>query len=169
MSKSFIFPVFFFLSWLYAALAFSQCAPGIPSAGNPGCIPLNQPGSPYYQHDAVPAEPVTPPVAWADQWGAIAMDASSGKAGTVSGSSNKAKAESEAMERCGENGGLKCKLLITYHNQCVAATQNINGGVIFAVSAPETSKAENTALSDCGGADACRVIYSRCSYPKRIQ
>lgn len=153
---------------IHSSAAISQCAPGIPSAGNPGCIPPNQPNSPYYQDNATSIH-LPPTAIWADQWGAIAVDASSGRAGTVSSSSSRTKAESEAMDRCSENGGIQCKLLISYHNQCVAATQNFNGGVIFAVSAPTTNTAESAALSDCGGRDSCRVIYARCSNAKRIQ
>ncbi|WP_448098340.1 DUF4189 domain-containing protein [Luteibacter yeojuensis] len=118
------------------ALAFTthasaQCAPGIPSAGNPGCVPTNQPNSPYYQESG-PTQPPAQAAVWADRWGAIAIDDNSGKGGTVSSAASKSNAESEAMQRCVDNGGIQCKLMITYRNQCVAASQKLTGGQIVA-------------------------------------
>ena len=145
--------------------AWGQCAPGIPSAGNPGCIPSDQANSPYYQGQSAPA--YAPRIKWADKWGAIAVDEATGTAGTVSASANKGKAEGQALARCAENGGKGCKLIFTYHNQCVAVTQAIRGGGMFAVSAPDEPTASRLALEDCG--KDCHVLYSRCSLPERIE
>lgn len=145
------------------ASAWGQCAPGIPSAGNPGCIPPDQANSPYYQS----APTYAPRTRWADRWGAIAVDEATGTAGTVSASANKDKAEGQALARCAENGGKACKLIFTYHNQCVAVTQALKGGGMFAVSAPDEPTASRLALQDCG--KDCHVLYSRCSLPERIE
>lgn len=73
------------------------------------------------------------------------------------------------MQRCAENGGSNCILLFTYHNQCVAVAQPVKGGRMYAVGAPPSDNVEQLALNNCGGEKICRVIYSRCSEPERIQ
>lgn len=155
--------LFLLYSIVFSSSIYSQCAPGVPSAGNPGCIPPDQANSPYYQGDTAPT--YAPKIVWLDRWGAIAVDEATATAGTVSASANKSKAEGEALTRCSENGGKNCKLIYTYHNQCVAVTQAIKGGAMFAVSARDEASASQIALDDCG--KECRVLYSRCSLPVR--
>lgn len=150
---------FFFL--VFSSPIYAQCAPGIPSAGNPGCIPPDQANSPYSQEQ--PAPTYSPRTIWLDRWGAIAVDEATGKAGTVSASASKGKAEGEALTRCSENGGQNCKLIFTYHNQCVAVTQALKGGAMFPVSARDEASASRLALEDCG--KDCHILYSKCSLP----
>lgn len=95
---------------LLSSAVYAQCAPGIPSAGNPGCIPPDQYNSPYSQ-SAAPAQ--VPPVKWADRWGSVAVDEKTGKFGTVSQSAAKAKAESQALDRCASAGGTSCQIYMT--------------------------------------------------------
>jgi len=84
-----------------APLAWSQCAPGIPSAGNPGCIPPNQPNSPYYQGDDAETQAQTQPAAvWADRWDAIAIDSDVGQAGVIANIPSKNEAMDIAVKTC---------------------------------------------------------------------
>jgi len=84
-----------------APLAWSQCAPGIPSAGNPGCIPPNQPNSPYYQGDDAETQAQTQPAAvWTDRWDAIAIDSDVGQAGVIANIPSKNEAMDIAVKTC---------------------------------------------------------------------
>lgn len=147
------------------ALTYGQCAPGIPGAGNPGCIPPTQPNSPYY-HTAEGA-PIKAPPQWADRWAAVALDTDLGKAGTILDQSSKSDAESIALENCRNDGGVNCKILISYHNQCAAVAQHSAGGKVFASSAYPQEQAQNRAMAQCGDS-SCHLIYSECSLPQKL-
>lgn len=146
--------------------AFAQCAPGIPGAGNPGCIPPNQPNSPYYQTGN--GAPIKAPPTWADRWGAVALDTDMGKAGTILDQSNKADAESTALSNCRNDGGQNCRVLISYYNQCAAVAQKSSGGEVFASSAYPQEQAQKRAMSSCKDS-SCHIIYSECSLPEEIK
>ena len=151
-----------------SSTAYAQCASGIPSAGNPGCIPPDQYNSPYSQS----AAPASAPVAkWADRWGSIALDDKTGKLGTVSQSAAKEKAESQALDRCADNGGLSCQIALTYTNQCVAVAQVPTGGPVHMLSGAYLPETETAVLKKCerDGNGKCQIAYSKCSYAERIQ
>lgn len=65
-----IYKLLAFVSLVYSSVGWTQCAPGIPDAGNPGCIPPTAPGSPYGQPDSAGDSPTFPPPApiWEDRW-----------------------------------------------------------------------------------------------------
>ncbi|WP_425492570.1 DUF4189 domain-containing protein [Luteibacter aegosomaticola] len=153
------------LCFVWTSAPFAQCAPGIPSAGNPGCIPPDRQNSPYYQNQE-PLPPSTPIATWADRWGSIAMD-DNGAAGTVVDQTSESAARKEALARCEENGGKKCETVLSYHNQCAAVAQMPSGGPVFASRAPKQSEAESNSVANCGQ-KGCTVVYSRCSLPQRI-
>ena len=144
--------------------AHSQCAPGIPGAGNPGCIPPSQPNSPYYQADS--GAPITPPPTskWESRWGAVAIDSDAGTPGAIVGRTSKSDAERVAMDICQHNGGSKCKVLISFYNQCAAVSQSPKGGSLFARSAFPQQPAEERALKQCGDSTP-QVLFSECSMP----
>jgi hypothetical protein len=156
---------------IYAPLAWSQCAPGVPSAGNPGCIPPNQSNSPYYQGGAdqqqAPQQAPQPQAVWADRWGAIAMDRKTGQAGTVEGQASKSKAEETALSYCSRSGGQNCEVILSFHNQCAAVV--LGGGGWGYSGGPTPEVAQEVAIGRCGHGDACKVVYSKCSYAERIQ
>jgi len=148
-------------------LVIAQCAPGIPSAGNPGCIPPNQPNSPYYQ-GALDTAPVQGnPVRWADSWGAIAFDTGRGHYGAVKDLDSRREAQDAAIGMCESQGGKECKIAIAYHNQCAAAAQNPAGGPIGTAGAATRDGARTLALRSCGESE-CQVIYTECSTARRI-
>jgi hypothetical protein len=160
--------VFFSMAMLLSSTGYAQCAPGVPSAGNPGCIPPDQDNSPYSQSAAPPQAPAAK---WADRWGSVAVDEKTGKFGTVSQSASKARAESQALDRCANAGGSSCQIYMTYNNQCVAVAQVPSGGRIHATRGPYLGDTEKSALNDCGsdGKGECQITYSKCSYAERIQ
>lgn len=153
---------------LYAPLAWSQCAPGVPSAGNPACIPPNQANSPYYQGDtAVPQQPNPQPQAvWADRWGAIVIDKMGKGQGTVTGYSNKSAAIDAAMKECISHGAPNCELMLTYHNQCAAVAWNPHN--LATAGAPTESLAKSDAIKRCGET-SCQIVYSACSMAERVR
>ena len=145
----------------------AQCAPGVPSAGNPGCIPLDRPNSPYFQGnpDQLQNQDTRPRPVWADRWGAIATDEKTGDAGTVEGLPNKRDAERTALSICARNGAKNCRVDLTFHNQCAAAA--LGNGKLSEVGRASKEEAEQAALSRCGS--SCKIVYSACSLPERIQ
>lgn len=162
---------FALLGCLFAPLAWSQCAPGIPAAGNPGCIPPDQAGSPYYQGNAAQnAAPQQPQPAWANRWGAIATDAQTGQAGTIEGQQSKAKAEQAALAICAMRGAKGCKVVLAFRNECGAAV--LGGGHLSVAGGATQQEAEQTTMAMCnerGNGAACTVVYSKCSYAQRIR
>lgn len=148
----------------------AQCAPGIPTAGNPGCVPPTAPGSPY----ALPGEnppgnlPVPQQVRWADSWGAIAYDRDEAKAGNAEDQPSKDAANETAIDYCHKNGGNTCRIVLSYHNQCASAAQRAEGGgMVYFSSAAEQSDADANALRRCG--TGCITVLSKCSLPRRIE
>ncbi|MGA7439307.1 MAG: DUF4189 domain-containing protein [Luteibacter sp.] len=153
-----------------AGAAAAQCAPGIPSAGNPGCIPPNQQNSPYYQDQDVNAQaaPAQPQPVWQDRWGAIALDGVDIKAGATTGKNTERDAKSGAMEICKNHGGSHCEVVISYYNQCAAVAQRPTGGFTGVASGPTMEKAKDLALQKCGDG-TCQVVYSACSVAEQVQ
>ena len=96
--------------------AFAQgCPYGMPTAGNPGCIPPDQ----LNQSPQPPPEVRSP--LWAKTWGAIAIDetVTGGGLGTVIGKKTKRDAQKAALQQCrATGGGEKCTVFLTYRNQC---------------------------------------------------
>lgn len=155
------------MCWGNEALA--QCQAGMPSAGNPQCIPPSAWPQNGPAQQAAPAEPV-----WKLTWGAIAIDPDSGSVGHAVGSSSKRKAEREALRSCTTNGGGNCKqILFAYHNQCgVVAWPKVPGpngqGGIIAQGGPTIEVASEAALKRCaygGNSGVCEIVYSECSKP----
>ncbi|WP_414675274.1 DUF4189 domain-containing protein [Luteibacter sp.] len=153
-----------------AQSAFSQCAPGIPSAGNPGCIPPNQQNSPYYQGSPSGADgvPEAPAPQWAQGWGAISLDFSQGGRGSAAQMESKESAERAAVRDCQKNGGAKCEVFMTFVNQCAAVAQPLSGGDLSTATAATVGEAESRSIRRCGDAKSCKVFISECSAPVRI-
>jgi hypothetical protein len=154
---------------LYAPLSWSQCAPGIPGAGNPGCIPPATPGSPYGQPTTSGVTGSAPPATWEDQWGAVAMDYANGASGSVSNSPTKERATRSAIVDCKGQGGTSCEIMLTFRNQCAAIVQRSDGGFFYGATAAEKQDAESRAIVKCGHGTVCNVLYSQCNYPVRTQ
>jgi hypothetical protein len=152
--------------------ASAQCAPGIPEAGNPECLPPDDVNSPYYQGDRNQPrnQPQQPRAVWSDRWGAIAEDFHASRVGTVVGQASKSQAEEAALSSCAEHGGQNCQITLTYYNQCAAvAVDENNLTQASRASAPTQQKAEQIALNGFGKGHAAKIVYSACSLPVRVQ
>jgi hypothetical protein len=85
------------------------CPSGIPAANNPGCIPPNNPMSPYYQgQPQQPQQQQLPPQPtgyWEKTWGAIVGHSSKPILGAATGVSSEDKAKRLALADCKAKGG----------------------------------------------------------------
>ncbi len=146
-----------------------NCPEGIPSAGNPACIPPDRENSPYYQgHGGSNQAAVPPLMKWADRWGAIATDGPSASLGTAVGMSSKRKAEKIALTQCRAKGGANCKVDLAYYNQCAVL---VSGDSKYLIQGAATiDEASEIAVRRCNAEDVnCRVHYDDCSMAERIQ
>lgn len=149
-----------------SASAWSQnCPAGIPSAGNPACIPPDRNNSPYYRGESAKK--------WRLTWGAVAMDAAAGDIGVSTGETSKRKATHIAMERCEKHGAKGCELVLAYHNQCVVvAWPTVVGGKPVVQSGPSIDAVTAVLLPECAlrsnGAE-CTVEYTNCTDPVLTQ
>jgi hypothetical protein len=168
--KNFI-ALFLLACLFHVPQAWAQCAPGIPDAGNPECLPPDDANSPYYQGDRnKPGEtrPQQPRAVWADRWGAIAEDPQASAVGTVIQQESKSKAEEAALSSCTEHGGRNCKIALTYYNQCAAVAVDEENLAVHAHAATQ-EKAEQLALNGFNGGHTTKIVYSACSLPVRVQ
>ena len=161
-----------FALYLVSLTGFAQCAPGIPSAGNPGCVPPNQTNSPYYQGSANPPQPaltVQQPIG-EDRWGGVALDAVTGEAGASEGQPSKQRANSGAVSTCEQQGSKDCKVILSYVNQCAAAASPEQGDYVSTATAAELDDAISRATERCSKrSTTCEIIYKKCSRPVRIR
>jgi hypothetical protein len=149
----------------------ANCGAGVDTGGGQ-CMPMDAPGMPGYQGDRnqnrQPAQPQQSRAVWADRWGAIARDETSGDAGTIEGQDSKSKANQIAMGICQRNGSKHCQIVLSFYNQCAAVA--LGGKIINASGGATPHLAEETALSRCGGqSEQCKIVYSACSLPVRVQ
>ncbi|GGH28829.1 DUF4189 domain-containing protein [Acinetobacter courvalinii] len=150
------------------------CPSGIPVANNLGCIPPNDPLSPYYQgsgavQQAAPQLPLQPTGYWVKTWGAIAPSPKGGVLGTAVGADSKAEAERLALADCKKKGGQSCEVELAYHNQCsVMVTGKTNYRLASAGSIPEASQLGIQTCKKWGDTN-CRVYYSACTEPRFVK
>lgn len=159
--------IFCFLSLSSYFAAAQSCPAGIPSAGNPACIPPSVPGSPYYTPPS--ARSSRPPEGrWLDVWGAIVMDGVDSVVGITDDDSSEEAAVQHASRRCMAGGGKQCRLLITFSNQCVAMAWPPSGGTPTAATGPLLQQVKKQAIDACkdSAGKACYVSYASCIQPK---
>lgn len=157
--------LFLILFGISASALAQNCPNGIPSGGNPLCIPPDQPNSPYY--NGAPTSS-SQKVAWAARWGAIATDVSKRALGGATGLSSKRKAQKAAIAACQVNGGVACKIDVAYVNQCAVIVTGDNRYVT--AHAPNIGEATSIGMERCGREDVnCRVHYTDCSYPEQVR
>lgn len=163
------------LLFLSSASAFAEgaCPPGqypIGGQGVQGCAPIGGGTS-------APAAAPRPAGKWETRWGAVAEDYSAAERGVVTATgvaeSRKSRrdAVATALDQCEKAGGQKCKLVIAYHNQCVAMadpkprSQGGPGGKSVALGAATLELARSEVLKQCSpdGTGQCSITYSACS------
>ncbi|WP_421567377.1 DUF4189 domain-containing protein [Stenotrophomonas sp. PD6] len=157
----------------FSAFAEGACPPGqypIGGQGVQGCAPIPQGGA------SAPASP-KPTGKWETRWGAVAEDYSASERGVVTATgvaeSRKSKrdAVAVAIDQCTKAGGQKCKVVIAYHNQCVAMadpkprSQGGLGGKSVTYGAETLELAKSEAIKRCSpdGSGQCSISYSACS------
>jgi hypothetical protein len=165
------------LSFLFASLILSgtgvgtafACPAGtipnpIGAGGQPECIPGENHQN--WGGNGGSSEP-----SYARRWGAFASDPVNSKVGLSTGLSSKRKAEKEAMAHCRSKGGVDCKVLISYYNQCAAVAwgPDSNGkGDLVSAHAPQKGQAEELAIGECSKtSSSCKVFFAECSYAER--
>lgn len=155
----------------FSGMAHAQvgvCPEGMIPGGdqyNPNdCVP-----DPSYQQQQQQPQPSAPPSSiWADRWGALASDDAAAILGAVTNMPSKLMAETLAMRQCQGKGEKRCKPLFTYHNQC--AVMIIGSNTLNATGGPTVANATDVGMKPCNRENTtCRIYYSGCSYPIRIQ
>lgn len=115
-------------------------------------------------------QPQQPQAVWASRYGAVAYDSVSGAEGHITDQTSKAQAESTVLSLCAQHGGANCKVIVSYYNQCAAVAQVSGGGLIGTGNALHSQQAEQLAMEACEkGASNCKIVYSACSLPIRVQ
>jgi hypothetical protein len=152
---------------LLAAVPFAAdaCPQGIPK-GTPGCIPPNHPNLPA--NSGAATKPVY--ARWRDTWGALALDNATGFVGTATGERSKRAAEATAMNKCKTMGGGKCRVTLSYANQCAAMAYPPGPGggkQLSQYNGSSRQEAEAGAVRQCAtlNGEACEVTYSNCTEP----
>jgi hypothetical protein len=128
---------------------------------------------------STPQQSAAPTVRWSSRWGAVANSITTGHAGTSAGQVSRYDAKHLALHQCGTDDGIKdCKIVMTYHDQCAAiadgtyasSTAGAATTSFATASAATISEASNLAMESCNKeAIDCKVIYTECSLPERIQ
>lgn len=157
------------MSGLIVEIAYAEggtCPDGyypIGGQGTSGCAPMP------YNNPTAPTPP--PPVRWADRYGSIVFGVDSkgdGILGTSKDKTTSRDANDAAIQNCTSQGGHACKVALTYHNQCVATASGVTAS--RSASAPTLEKAIQVATEDCNAVSReCKVYYTACSMPVRIQ
>lgn len=105
---------------------------------------------------------------WATRWGAIATDGPAGAFGAVEGMSSERKARKAALTSCKETGGQKCKVDMTYSNQCAVTV--VGKKTHLSQGAATVEDATDIGLRRCREVDDdCRVYYAACSLPELVR
>lgn len=129
------------------------------NAGWQGCAPMQGGGTGH-------PGPVGP--SWADRYGAIAIDPTTGKFAGVDGMSSRRRAEKAALAGCKRDGGSKCKVLDRYSNQCGSLAWGDSAAHSF--HAPTAQMADDGAVRLCSARTTnCDIFFSGCSYPERVR
>lgn len=128
---------------------------------------VHNPNSPYYVGSN--QQPVAPPIRWADRWGAIAVAKKNPVVGVAANAASKHDAHRAALNDCQVRGGLGCKVQIEYTNQCSVLV--VAGSQYNAARAATIEEATSIGMKICqeGNIQECRVYYSGCSLPVRVQ
>lgn len=151
------------LVYLDSARAEGGCPPGmIPyraGADASSCGPMPSNGA-----ASIPTGPM-----WATRWGAIAVDPSSGVMGAVDSRDSKRAASKDAIAECKARGGNKCKVRLSYHNQCAATVQGRTGANDAGAASVERAVEIGMELCRARGDTDCHVYYQACSMPVRVR
>lgn len=114
-------------------------------------------------------QPLTPPPAWSNRWGAVAYSSNGTPAfGESRNMQSERSARQKALSTC-EAYGAKCVISGTYRNQCIAI---VAGEKTWKPeTGPTIEVATQKSMDKCraNGNSECHTYYTACSYPVRIQ
>lgn len=145
------------------AQSVTACPPGMVPYGAGVC------GDDQSDQPAQQQAPQAPAMRWLPAYGAIALDVPMGFLGSVTNLPSQSQANVAALQDCRAKGGTDCHLALSYGNECAAMVISDPG---FNVTPGETLDiAQKKAMKECtdGGRKNCRVYYTACSLPKRLQ
>jgi hypothetical protein len=152
---------------LFASCGMAYAQTACPNGVAPGSSQCGQSPT-YHGVTPTPSAPQSPQIRWADRWGAIATDGASASIGTAVQMRSQRKAKKAALKVCRAKGGQKCEIDLAYHNQC--AVMVLGDKKYFMQGAPTIEKASQVGRQKCSKSDTnCRIYYSGCSLPVRIQ
>lgn len=147
----------------------SACPPGtVPQQGIgwQGCAPVPGTGGGSSNSSGGVGQPQA---VWADRWGAFSIDPVAGVVGFAGNLSSERKAKSGAISDCKSKGGDRCKIKLSFYNQCGAlVTGDPTGSSARAVSEDAVTK---LAIDSCqqGGSQNCTLYRVECSFPVRVR
>lgn len=132
--------------------------------GSAGCAPIPEYGA---SEGKISEREMIPPI-WETQWGAISVDISNGKFGAGKSMPTKKQAEKSASDDCEKEGGKNCAIDLVYYNQCAAVAWG--AAYVTTASAETREQASSRAAETCGERTSdCKIYYSDCSFPVRVQ
>ncbi|RYF58706.1 MAG: DUF4189 domain-containing protein [Cytophagaceae bacterium] len=113
--------------------------------------------------------PLKPPEQWERRWGAITTDAVKGVIGVTVDQRSEGEASQAAVADCKRQGGVNCRIDVTYDNQCAVLVVGANG--YNTPNAATRARATELGMKTCrdSGSPDCRVLYSACSLPVRVR
>lgn len=167
MHKKALFACVFLFVPVLAFAEGGSCPPGyypIGGQGSAGCAPIPDYG---VSEGEISEREATQPV-WEARWGAISVDISNGKFGAGKSMPTKRQAEKAASDDCEKEGGKNCVIDLAYYNQCAAVAWGAT--YVTTASAETKEQASSRAAETCGErTSACKIYYSDCSFPVRVQ
>ena len=167
--KSSLFPFLVFgLLLCKDSHAQTACPPGMEEygAGVCGYSQSEQP-SPQTPEPHLPPSPSLSQQ-WASRWGAIATDIQNKSVGTIANLESQNQAVQAAIADCRSKGGSACTVEIVYRDGCTALAAGDTGHNAKAGTTVEA--ASKLAMKTCTASDThCKVYYTACSLPTRIQ
>ncbi|MBV6815137.1 DUF4189 domain-containing protein [Xanthomonas campestris] len=157
-----ILPLVFFYVLLIPMDGWAQgCPVGQYQIGGQGAVAC----APIPQGNSIQQE-TRPSGKWIKTWGAIARDDDGGNLGVSTGALEKKKAGHDALEQCEKESKKKCKVVMSYENQCVAVARPNAIGTMTFNRGPSAEDTKNNAISDCqkeNNGTACSIIYNDCT------
>jgi hypothetical protein len=142
------------------------CPPGTIDHNNGRAAAIVCSPIPGYGQQQAPQQPAEQ---WERRWGAIATSTQDGILGVSTDKRSEREASRLAIQDCQSRGGAKCKVDVSYDNQCAAVVVGDGGYNVQNASTLDKAVATGTKTCRDGGLANCHVYYSACSLPVRIR
>lgn len=148
-------------------LAQAACPPGTIAYGTGTDVSVCGPDNRQQQPQQTQPAPQLPPPQWLSRWGAIATDFPHSAAGAAVDESNEQDAKNAAIANCRSNGGVTCRVELTYSNGCAALAIGRDGH--NAKAGLNIADAKSKAMNVCNAQDTdCFIYYTGCSFPALV-